>query len=132
MPNWVSKWAIVSKASAPGERIEKFGQAWEASGVREKPPARSKRSRAWSQFLKARIYKRMNMIPSKTTLLTFAASLTLVIGGCSGIKGGTTSGRTRGGVGGRDAAPHPQAHERGAGAALVVRQNTNQPASPLT
>src|SRR5258708_20610484 len=102
MPNWVSKWAIVSKASAPGERIEKFGQAWEASGVREKPPARSKRSRAWSRFLKARIYKRMNMIPSKTTLLTFAAGFALVIGGCSGIKGGTTNGGAGAVADGRD------------------------------
>ena len=41
------------------------------------------------------------MIPSKKTLLTFAAGLALVIGGCSGIKGGTTAGGgTGGGTGG--------------------------------
>src|SRR6266849_1220571 len=105
MSGWVSRPASASRASAPGQRIEKFVLAWEASGVRERPPARSKRSRAGSLFLKAENNKRMNMIPSKKILLAFVAGLVLVIGGCSGIKGGTTSGGTGGGTGGGGTGP---------------------------
>jgi len=48
------------------------------------------------------------MIPSKKTLMVFVTGLALVVGGCSGIKGGSTTG------GGTEAA---RAAEARAGAA---------------
>src|SRR5690349_11378278 len=78
MPGWVSRLAFVSKANAPGQQIEMYGAAWEANGVMQEPPARSKRSRAGSSCLKAKKYKRMIMIPSKKTLMVFVAGLALV------------------------------------------------------